>query len=102
MLSVVMLKVVAPVFTPQQTKLSIENFWELKIEINNPGTWALCCKTFCVRNLRMLIKGTVLIPGKPFQPSLMFSSKAGAYLSEAPFRLLALPTKIKADKQTDK
>jgi hypothetical protein len=50
----------------------------------------------------MLIKGTVLIPGKPFQPSLMFSSKAGAYLSEAHFRLLALPTKIKADKQTDK
>ncbi len=37
MLSVVMLNVVAPVFTPQQTKLSSENFWELKIEINNPG-----------------------------------------------------------------
>jgi len=25
-----------------------------------------------------------IVPGKPFQLSLMFESKAGAYLSEAP------------------
>ena len=28
----------------------------------------------------------VLFPGKPFQPSIMFVSKAGAYPTEAPFR----------------
>jgi len=28
----------------------------------------------------------VFVPGKHFQPSLMFESKAGAYTSEAPFR----------------
>jgi len=28
----------------------------------------------------------VCVPGKPFQSSLMFAGKAGAYLSEAPFR----------------
>jgi hypothetical protein len=27
----------------------------------------------------------VFVSGKPFQPSLMFVGKAGAYLSEAPF-----------------
>ncbi len=44
------------------------------------------------------------VPGKPFQPSLMFAGKAGAYPSEAPFRcsslgsyprLWALPTNIR-------
>jgi len=40
----------------------------------------------------------VFVPGKPFQPCLVFAGKAGAYLSESPFktplygRLLALPT----------
>jgi hypothetical protein len=29
----------------------------------------------------------VFVPGKPFQPSLMFAGKAGAYPSEAPFSL---------------
>ncbi len=28
-------------------------------------------------------------PGKPYQPSIMIMSKAGAYPSETPFRLLA-------------
>jgi hypothetical protein len=27
----------------------------------------------------------MFVPGKPFQPSLMFASKAGAYMNEAPF-----------------
>jgi hypothetical protein len=41
----------------------------------------------------------VFVPGKPFQPSLMFAGKAGGYPSEALFRcsaigrLLASPTK---------
>jgi hypothetical protein len=40
-------------------------------------------------------------PGRPFQPSLMFVSKDGAYLSKAPFWsstqkfLLALPANIR-------
>ena len=28
----------------------------------------------------------MFVPGKPFQPSVMFTGKAGAYPSEAPFR----------------
>jgi len=32
----------------------------------------------------------VFVPGKPFQPSLMFVSKAGAYLNEAPLRCSTL------------
>jgi len=34
----------------------------------------------------------MFVLGKPFQPSLVFAVKAGAYPSEAPFRLLTLPT----------
>jgi hypothetical protein len=40
----------------------------------------------------------VFVPGKPFQPSLMFVGVAWAYLSEAPFRcstLLASPTNVR-------
>jgi hypothetical protein len=29
----------------------------------------------------------MFVPGKLFQPSVMFASKAGAYQSEAPFQL---------------
>ncbi len=32
----------------------------------------------------------VFVPGKPFQPSLMFADKARAYPSEAPFRCSTL------------
>jgi hypothetical protein len=32
----------------------------------------------------------VFVPGKPFQPRLMFVSKAGTYPSEAPFRCSTL------------
>jgi len=32
----------------------------------------------------------MFVPGKPFQPSLMFASKAGAYPNEAPFRCSTL------------
>jgi hypothetical protein len=32
----------------------------------------------------------VFVPGKPFQPSLMFAGKAGAYPSEAPFTCCTL------------
>ncbi len=50
-------------------------------------------KTFYGRNLRIVaIRYTlyVFIPGKLFQPSLMFAGKAGAYPSEAPFRCSTL------------
>jgi hypothetical protein len=32
----------------------------------------------------------MFFPGKPFKPSLMLAGKAGAYLSEPPFRLSSL------------
>jgi hypothetical protein len=38
---------------------------------------------FFVRNLRIFIVARVFVLGKLFQPSLMFASKAGSYLSEA-------------------
>jgi hypothetical protein len=31
-------------------------------------------------------KARAFVPGKLFQPSLMFPGKAGAYLTESPFR----------------
>ncbi len=34
----------------------------------------------------MAVKARVLVPSKPFQPSLMFVGKVRAYPSEAPFR----------------
>jgi hypothetical protein len=39
----------------------------------------------------------VFVPGKTYQPSLMFAGKTGDYLSDAPLydRLLTLPTNIR-------
>ncbi len=39
--------------------------------------------------MNVLVK-LVFVPGKPFQPSLMFASKAEANPSEAPFRFSTL------------
>jgi hypothetical protein len=47
--------------------------------------WNQFYKTSCDRNLLILF-----VPGKPFQPSLMFAGKAGAYPNEAPFRCSTL------------
>ncbi len=33
----------------------------------------------------------VFVPGKPFQPSIMFTGEAGDYPSEAPPRINTLP-----------
>jgi hypothetical protein len=44
-------------------------------------------KTFYGRNLRIFILSKSVFPGQPFQPSLMFAGKAGAYPSEAPLKL---------------
>ncbi len=47
----------------------------------------------------------VFVPGKPFQPSLIFVSKDGDYPSEAHFKcftlgkLLDLPTNIRLDRK---
>ncbi len=47
-----------------------------------------CYKTFYTRNLQIFIKKQecLFVSGKPFQLSLMFAGKAGAYPIEAPFR----------------
>ncbi len=37
------------------------------------------------------LKARAFVPGKLFKPSLMFAGKAGAYLSEAPFRCSTAP-----------
>ncbi len=40
----------------------------------------------------------MFVPGKPFQPSLMFESKAGAYLSREIFTILQdLPANFRLD-----
>jgi hypothetical protein len=41
-------------------------------------------------NLQTFIKTRVVVPGKPFQHSLMFAGKAGVYPSEPPFRFSTL------------
>jgi hypothetical protein len=41
-------------------------------------------KLFYGCKLRLFIKARAFVPGKPFQPSLMFAGKAGAYSIEAP------------------
>ncbi len=46
-------------------------------------SWSQCYKTFYGRNLRFFIIIRVSVPGKPFQPSLMFACKAGAYPTKA-------------------
>jgi hypothetical protein len=39
---------------------------------------------------KILLSARVFVPGKPFQPSLIFVGKAGASPSEAPFRYSTL------------
>ncbi len=39
---------------------------------------------FFVSHLQIFVISWVFVPGKPFQPSLMFASKVGAYPSETP------------------
>jgi hypothetical protein len=55
------------------------------------GTWGQCYNTFYDRKLPTF----VIVPGEPFQPTLMFAGKAGAYLSGALLkgRLLGLTRK---------
>ncbi len=52
-------------------------------DIDSRGLYS---KTFYGRNLQIFVISKGVCPGKPFQPSLMFASKAGAYPSEARFR----------------
>jgi hypothetical protein len=47
---------------------------------------AQCYKAFYARNFQMFVVGLSVFSGWPFQPSLMFVSKTGAYMSEASFR----------------
>jgi hypothetical protein len=50
----------------------------------SPGTNTLA---YYQNSLTMAVESFITLdPGKLFQPSLMFAGKAGAYLSEAPFR----------------
>jgi len=53
----------------------------------NIGPREQCYKTLFVRNLGNFVISTSVCP---FQPSLMFASKPGAYLSEASFRCSTL------------
>ncbi len=59
--------------------------WQIAIKM----PWGQCYKTFSVSNLRIFVI-RVFVTSKPFQPILMFSGKAGAYLSEAPLRCSTL------------
>jgi hypothetical protein len=47
-------------------------------------------KTFYNRILRIFIITRVFVPGKPFQPRLVFVGKTGAFPSEALFRCYTL------------
>ncbi len=54
------------------------------------GPWAKCYTTFYIWNLRVLMLCSSFVPGKPFQPSLIFEGKARAYQNEAPFKCSTL------------
>ncbi len=45
-------------------------------------------KLFTAVSYEFSLLARVFVPGKPFQPSLMFAGKAVAYQSEAPFKVL--------------
>jgi hypothetical protein len=47
---------------------------------------SLYYKTFLLSQLIYFRNKLLFVPGKPFQPSLMFAGKSGAYPSEAPCR----------------
>jgi hypothetical protein len=49
-----------------------------------------CYKTFYICKLLIFIKARAFVPGKPFQPSLMFVGKTEAYPSVAPVRCSTL------------
>ncbi len=48
--------------------------------------WAQRCKNFTAVILKCAYKARVFVTGNTLQPSLMFLSKAGAYLSETTFK----------------
>jgi len=64
------------------------NYCQKSFETFGPGA--------CINKLIMAViygfpeEAKVFVPGKPFQPSLMFAGKAGAYPSEASFRCSTL------------
>jgi hypothetical protein len=60
---------------------SVEHFSKL-----SKTTGAVFTKTFFFVSYERAKKARVFVPGKPFQPSLMYLSKDGAYLDEATFR----------------
>jgi hypothetical protein len=47
--------------------------------------WANPIKLFMKVIYKYLLQARAFVPGMPFQPSLMFAGKAGAYLSETHF-----------------
>ncbi len=51
----------------------------------NTGPWCQCFNTFLSAIYGFTKQATVIVAGKPFQPSLMFAGKAGAYTNKAPF-----------------
>ncbi len=62
----------------------------LSLDVSGIKGWGLYYKTFYGHNLRISEINQGFVLGKPFQPSLMFAVKAGAYLTEAPFRCSTL------------
>jgi hypothetical protein len=50
------------------------------------GTWKIVINFFTFVSYEFLQEARAFVHGKPFQPSLMFAGKAGAYLNEGPFR----------------
>jgi hypothetical protein len=59
--------------------------WTKKIKVLfNIDTRAQCNNTFFFSKLRTVVISW-RVPGKPFQPSLMFTGKIGAYQSKASF-----------------
>ncbi len=68
---------------PETVQLTKTELFQLKKYKKRSG--GLHYKTFYGRNLQIFIISYNVVPSKPFQPSLVFAGKAGAYPSEARF-----------------
>ncbi len=65
----------------------------MRIKCYEYGPRGQCHKTFFVATYKGVKEARVVVPVRPFQPSLIFAGKAGAYPSRAPFSDFKIFTK---------
>jgi hypothetical protein len=71
-----------------QSRTGSPTWIDILINFFLPG--AIVIKPFTAVSYKFVYYASAFVPDKPFQPSLMFSGKDGAYPSKAPFRCSTL------------